>query len=113
MTEMKLTMTRSIDTEISDEDLAYDNIAEIVKFENTVGKRDIETIAGNADPKLGEFTASLEERDASATELITFTPPTGLNTNTALTIQMLMVSLVALVILAIGIIVIKKTVLKK
>ena len=113
MTEMKLTMTRSIDTEISDEDLAYDNIAEIVKFENTVGKRDIETIAGNADPKLGEFTASLEERDASATELITFTPPTGLNINTALTVQMLMISLIALVILAIGIVVIKKTVLKK
>jgi len=112
-TTMGLTMTRSIDSEIDDEDLNYDNIAEIVKFENTVGKRDIETIAGNADPKLGEFTVSLEERDASATELITFTPPTGLNTNTALTIQMLMVSVVALVILAIGIVVIKKTVLKK
>ncbi len=112
-TLMNLTMTRSIDSEIDEDDLTYDNIAEIVKFENTVGKRDIETIAGNADPKLGEFTVSLDERDASATELITFTPPTGLNTKTALTIQMLIVSVVALVILAVGIVIIKKTVLKK
>ena len=112
-TMMNLSMTRSIDSEIDEDDLTYDNIAEIVKFENTVGKRDIETIAGNADPKQGEFAISLVERDASATELITFTPPTGLNTNTALTIQMLIVSVVALVILAVGIIVIKKTVLKK
>ena len=111
-TAMAMTMTRSIDSQIEDEDLAYDNIAEIVKFENTVGRRDIETIAGNAEPKLGEFTASLEERDASATELITFTPPTGLNTNTILTTQMLIVAVVALGILVIGIIVIKKTVLK-
>lgn len=111
-TAMAMTMTRSIDSQIADDDLAYDNIAEIVKFENTVGRRDIETIAGNADPKLGEFPASLEERDASATELITFTPPTGLNTNTAITMQMLIVVVVALGILVIGIIVIKKTVLK-
>ena len=111
-TAMAMTMTRSIDSQIADDDLAYDNIAEIVKFENTVGRRDIETIAGNADPKLGAFPASLEERDASATELITFTPPTGLNTNTAITMQMLIVVVVALGILVIGIIVIKKTVLK-
>lgn len=112
-TMMNLSMTRSIDSEINDDDLTYDNIAEIVKFENTVGKRDIETIAGNADPKQGEFAVSLVERDASATELITFTPPTGLDTNTALTIQMLIVSVVALIIVAVGIVVIKKTVLKK
>lgn len=111
-TAMAMTMTRSIDSQIEDDDLAYDNIAEIVKFENTVGRRDIETIAGNADPKLGEFAASLEERDASATELITFTPPTGLDTNTLVTTQMLIVAVVALGILVIGIIVIKKTVLK-
>lgn len=113
MSSMKLVMTRSIDSQIDDEDLSYDNIAEIVKFENTVGKRDIETIAGNSDPKLGEFTASLEERDSSATELITFTPPTGLGTQTSLTIEILIVTLVALAIVLIGVIIIKKTVLKK
>ena len=113
MASMKLVMSRSIDTEIDDSDLAYDNIAEIVKFENTVGKRDIETIAGNADPKLGEFTASLEERDASATELITFTPPTGLGTQKSLAVEILIVTLMALVIVLVGVIIIKKTVLKK
>ena len=113
MASMNLVMTRTIDTEIDDSDLSYDNIAEIVKLENTVGKRDIETIPGNADPKLGEFTASLEERDASATELITFTPPTGLGTETSLTIEILMVTLVALAIVLVGVIIIKKTVLKK
>lgn len=113
MATMNLVMTRSIDTQIDSEDLSYDNIAEIVRFENSVGKRDIETIAGNSNPKLGEFKASLDERDASATELITFTPPTGLGVQTSLTVEILIVTLVALAIVLVGVIIIKKTVLKK
>ena len=115
---MKMVITRTIDSQISDDDLAYDNIAEIVKLENTVGRRDIETIAGNVDPKgsksgeSGEFAASLDERDSSATELITFTPPTGLGVNTSLKIEILIVSLAALAILGTGIVLIKKYVIK-
>lgn len=114
---MNLVMTRSIDSQIADEDLSYDNIAELVKLENTVGKRDIRTIAGNVNPKGGslgdgEFTASLDERDSSATELITFTPPTGLGVKTSLTIEMLIVGLAGLAIMALGIVLIKKYVIK-
>lgn len=114
---MKMVMTRSIDSQIDDDDLSYDNIAELVKLENTVGKRDIRTVAGNVDPKggllgEGEFAASLDERDASATELITFTPPTGLDTRTSLTTEMLIVGLAALAILGTGVVLIKKYVIK-
>lgn len=114
---VKMVMTRSIDSQIDEDDLSYDNIAELVKLENTVGKRDIKTVAGNVDPKGGllgdgEFAASLDERDASATELITFTPPTGLDTRTSLTTEMLIVGIAALAILGTGIVLIKKYVIK-
>ena len=116
-TAMKMVMTRSIDSQIDEDDLSYDNIAELVKLENTVGKRDIKTISGNVDPKggslgEGEFAASLDERDSSATELITFTPPTGLGVQTSLIIEVLIVSVAALAILGTGIVLIKKYVIK-
>ena len=94
-----------------DKDLTYDNLAEIVKVQNTAGRRDVLSIPGNANPKLGEFTASIQERDASATELVTFTPPTGIKAETPMTTQVLIVTLVALVIVAVGIVIIKKKVL--
>lgn len=94
-----------------DKDLTYDNLAEIVKIQNTVGRRDMLAIPGNANPTLGEFTASIEERDASATELVTFTPPTGIEAEIPMTTQILIVTLVALVIVAVGIVIIKKKVL--
>lgn len=94
-----------------DKDLTYDNLAEIVKIQNTVGRRDMLAVPGNANPTLGEFTASIEERDASATELVTFTPPTGIEAEVPMTTQILIVTLVALVIVAVGIVIIKKKVL--
>ncbi len=94
-----------------DKDLTYDNLAEIVKVQNTAGRRDMLTIPGNANPKLGEFAASIKERDASATELVTFTPPTGIDAEVPMTTQILIVTLVALVIVAVGIVIIKKKVL--
>ena len=92
MATMSMVITRSIDSQISDDDLSYDNIAELIKLENTVGKRDIETISGNIDPKggslgEGEFAASIDERDSSATEVITFTPPYGLGVKNSLRIE--------------------------
>ena len=111
-TYMNMNMTRSIDAEINDSDASFDNIAEIVKLENTAGRRDVTTIAGNANPKLGEFAVSLTERDSSATELITFTPPTGMNARTILTLQIALATVAGLAIVAIGIVVIKKKILK-
>ena len=116
-TAMNMVVTRSIDSQIDDEDLSYDNIAELVKLENNVGRRDIKTIAGNVDPKggslgEGEFAASLDERDSSATEIVTFTPPTGLGLQTSLIIEILIVSIAALAIVGTGIVLIKKYVVK-
>lgn len=107
--QISLIVTKTVSAQ--DKDLTYDNIAEIVKFQNTVGRRDILTVTGNANPKLGEFTAALEERDSSATELVTFTPPTGIETEVTITTQVLIVVMIALVILIGGVIIIKKKVL--
>ena len=55
---------------------------------------------------------ALKERDSSATELVTFTPPTGIRAESTLTLQILAVVLIALVIVSVGIVIIKKKVLK-
>lgn len=52
-----------------------DNFAEILMIENTVGRRDIETVYGNYDPRGGAEQTT--ERDESSTELVTLSPPTG------------------------------------
>ena len=93
--------------------MTFDNIAEVVKFENEVGRRDILAIPGNADPKEGEFSTSLLEKDQSATEIITLTPPTGIDKVNFLSFQVLGVVVVALAILAGGIVIIKKKVIEK
>ena len=96
-----------------DKDLSFDNIAEIVKYQNTVGRRDILTVTGNANPKLGEFKSSLDERDSSATELITLTPPTGIEADVTMKTQILIVTAIASLIAIGGILIIKKKVLQK
>lgn len=107
--QIELTVTKT--TSAQDKDLSYDNIAEIVKFQNTVGRRDSISVTGNANPKLGEFPESLKERDSSATELVTFTPPTGIEAEITITTQILIVVAIALLIVIGGIIIIKKKVL--
>lgn len=107
--QIALTVSKTVSAQ--DKDLTYDNLAEIVKIQNTVGRRDMLAIPGNANPKLGEFEQSIKERDTSATELVTFTPPTGTETEVTITAQVLMVTLAALAIIAVGIVVIKKKVL--
>ena len=77
--QIVLTITKTVSAEDDANNLNYDNIAEIVKIENSVGRRDIVAVPGNANPTLGEFEVALKERDSSATELVTFTPPTGIN----------------------------------
>ena len=110
--QIVLTITKTVSAEDDANNLNYDNIAEIVKIENSVGRRDIVAVPGNANPTLGEFEVALKERDSSATELVTFTPPTGINSETVMTIQILAAVVVALAVIAIGIVVIKKKVLK-
>ena len=107
-TQIVLTITKTVSAQDDADNLTFDNIGEIVKFENTVGRRDVITVTGNANPKYGEFITSLRERDTSATELVTFVPPTGIEVNNQITTQVLIVTIGALVIVAVGIVIIKK-----
>ena len=108
ISEINLRVTRTISAESDADNLTYDNLAEIVKYENTFGRRDTATISGSTNPKLGEFIPAIEERDSSATELITFTPPTGSEADSALTAQILIVTAIAIAIVIVGIVIIKK-----
>lgn len=109
---INLTITKTVSATDDADNLAYDNIAEIVKYENVAGRRDEATIPGNANPEVEQFEESLQERDQSATELVTFTPPTGLEVQSGMTMQILIITVIALGVLAVGIVIIKKTVLK-
>lgn len=125
-TSINLKATRTVSAQDDADQLQFDNIAEIVKIENSVGRRDMLTVTGNANPagimytdpttgneeNLGLFAAAHAERDSSATEVVTFAPPTGIKAEVPLTMQVLLISLVALAILAAGVVIIKKTVLK-
>ena len=109
-----LTITKTVSAQDDANNMRYDNLAEIVKFENTVGRRDTISITGNANPGTSEiFKTSLSERDQSATELVTFTPPTGIEATTSITAQVLIIVIISLGIVAVGIVVIKKKVLNK
>lgn len=88
-----------------------ENIAETLKLYNDVGRRDLKTVQGNISPAAGPLEA-LSENDSSATELITLSPPTGALTTTMLILQIMAVTLTAITILAGGITIIKKKLLK-
>lgn len=122
---MYLTTTKYVGAD--SDDLQIDNIAEIIKYENIVGRRDELTVPGNQDPAkaletintIGRPTtgsiadnAMKYERDTSVTEVITLSPPTGTELTTW-KLQILAVTTVALILLGSGIIVIKKKVLLK
>ena len=66
---------------------------------------------GNANPKFGEWEEALRERDTSATELVTFTPPTGIEVESQMKIQVLIIAMGAIGIVILGIVIIKKKVL--
>jgi len=113
MSGMSLETSRYISQQTDADDMNFDNIAEIIKFENTVGRRDMEAVPGNAHPKTlsGVFEVALQERDSSATEIVTLTPPTGIAPVNVIRLQLLIVTAIALVIVCVGIVVIKKKVL--
>ncbi|MCR5187115.1 MAG: hypothetical protein K6D97_08415 [Clostridia bacterium] len=71
--------TKTVSSATDADNMAFEALSEITKYENTAGRRDVIMLLGNADPKKGEFLESLKERDASSTEIVTFMPPTGLN----------------------------------
>jgi hypothetical protein len=108
-----LYISRTVGAETDADNLSFDNLAEIVKYETVTGRRDTTFVVGNANPRHGEFEASIEERDASATELVTFTPPTGIDSNKEMTLQILAITAIALAVVAGGVVIIKKKILDK
>ena len=113
-TVLDLTVTKVVASSKDADNLSFDNIAEVVKIENTVGRRDITIIQGNTNPKYGEFEQSVAERDTSSTELVTFTPPSGLSDKEGKVFsQALVVISIGLVIVGAGVVIIKKKVLTK
>lgn len=123
---IKLTVSKSIAAE--SDDIQIDNFAEILKYTNTVGRKDLKALTGNSDPAkiykaIGDkkgmsadristgYVSNVYERDSSVTETVTLTPPTG----TSIFIWRLQVAgaiAFGMAIVAGGIILIKKKVLK-
>jgi len=123
MAEIRIATSAFISPESDEARLDYNNLAEILAYTNTVGRRDVMTVVGNAEPAEGEFVAAygkdytecnvLGERDSAATEIITLSPPTGLSIDNSIIIQVIVGLLIGGIILATGIIVIKKKVIKE
>ena len=118
-TEMKLTVTKVVSAQDQADNLAFDNVTEILKYENSAGRRNVTAVPGDVDPKKGEFIQKINDNeseildiDSSATELITFVPPTGIEEESVLITQMAIVAVIGMIVLAGGIIYIKKKVLK-
>ena len=119
---ISLTVTRFYSSETDASDI--DNLAELIKVENTAGRRDARNIPGNVNPyKLDETTGEPvgvyaaatqgKEKDASATEVITLSPPTGLSPTESRTLQLVLVITISITIIAVSIVIIKKKVLNK
>lgn len=97
-----LYLTQSITSENETEDLTYNNIVEIVKISNTVGRKNEYSIVGNQDP-----TKKPAEVDSSSAETVKILPPFG-----AQNIAIIAITITASVaILVAGIVLIKKKVL--
>ena len=111
LASISLTVSRYYASDIDIEEV--ENITEILTWYNDVGRRDPDTVQGNVKPALGSIAALTLENDASATEVVTLSPPTGAITTVMYAIQVMAVTLSALTILAGGIVLIKKKVLTK
>ena len=101
----KIVLTKTITTSNSvDDNLSYNNIAEILITENDEGRKTEESTPGNLDSNA--LPEKLEPGDASA-ELVSITNPTGQ------TRVYYVLGITIAVILAVGIVAIKKFVLDK
>lgn len=99
-----LVLTQLITSENETDDLTYRNIVEIVKTSNTVGRKNEYSVVGNQDP-----TKEPQEIDSDKAEIVRILPPFG-DAGLYITIAIIVISSIAL--LTVGIIFIKKKVLK-
>ena len=102
-TTVDLVLSKTLSPQDEADTLTYQNIAEILQLSNTVGRRDMDALAGNQDPN-GEPA----EYDSDFTEKVIITPPTGENRA-----YYFVLGTVVLIILIGGIILIKRKVLNK
>ena len=96
-----ITLTQVITPENENDDLTYENVAEIVQTTNTVGRRLAFSIVGNQNP-----TEKAQEVDTGNSEQVVILPPFGAG------YLYIGLGVVVAVILAGGIVLIKKKVLK-
>ena len=97
-----IVLSQLITPENTEDDLTYDNMVEIVKTTNEVGRRMAFSVVGNQDP-----SEEPAEVDANVAEKVVILPPFG-----EVRIYYIVGALVA-AILIVGIVLIKKKVLKK
>ncbi len=100
-----LVLTQLISPENEADDLSYRNIVEIIRTDNLVGRRNEYSVAGNQNPDIEP-----QEMDTDIAEEVKILPPFGAS-NIAIIIAS--VTLVAAGLIAVGIIFIKRKVLKK
>lgn len=71
---------KRLSSQQADEDLSFDNIAEIVEYATDSGRRTISSTPGNINTRLSEtFRAQNLESDTGLALQVTITPPTGLS----------------------------------
>ena len=100
-----LVLTQLITAENKTDDLTYKNIVEIVKTSNTVGRRNQYSVLGNQDP-----TMEPQEIDSDRAEIVKILPPFG---NAGLYIIITITTIIAIGLLAGGIVFIRRKILKK
>lgn len=136
--EIRVVTTKQLTQNNSDNDI-YNNIAEIVSFSNTVGRRDELAVPANAQIRRGEYIAATGyengelvtdyngakevevngttlhlngERDTDSPNLITVTEPTGISSRKYNERRYAVAIVISGVILVAGIVVIKKKIIK-
>lgn len=102
-TTVDLVLSKTLSPQDEADTLSYQNIVEILQLSNSVGRRDMDALAGNQDPN-GEP----KEYDADFVEKVIITPPTGGNKA-----YYFVLGAIILIVLAGGIILIKKKVFGK
>ena len=109
-TQTKLVLSKLITSQNTDDDRCYDNVSEIVKISNDVGRRMAYSVQGNQNPNIeGIYDGSIKmEADSSIAEEVKILPPFGIGN----IVVYIALTIAVLTILITGIIIIKKKVLK-
>lgn len=136
--KIRVVISKQLTQDNSKDDI-YNNIAEILTYSNTVGRRDPIAVPGNAEVAKGEYLAATGykdgnidteyagakeveqegttlhlngEHDADAPSYVTLTEPTGISVREYNEKQYISIIAISGIILAAGIIIIKKKIIK-